>query len=71
MANKEFEVEHPEHHQLKIIQSARGKDFSQTIQKMCELPQDIMIPRRPLWDAETTKEQLDRGEKDAFLKQRV
>ena len=66
LAQKEFEVERPEHHQLKIIEPSR-KDFAQTIQEMSKLPQDILIPRRPIWTAETTKEELDRGEKDAFL----
>ena len=30
-------------------------------------PQDILIPRRPEWTAEMSKEELDRGEKDSFL----
>ena len=30
-------------------------------------PQDILIPRRPQWNAEMSKEELDRGEKDSFL----
>ena len=34
---------------------------------MSEIRQDILIPRRPLWDETTTKEQLDRAEKDSFL----
>ena len=33
-------------------------------------PQDILIPRRPEWTAEMSKEELDRGEKDAFLEWR-
>ena len=66
LANKEFDVEHPEHHQLKIIEPTK-KDFTETIQEMSKLPQDILIPRRPVWTSDMTKEQLDRGEKDAFL----
>ena len=42
-------------------------DFSETIRQMSEIRQDILIPRRPLWDETTTKEQLDRAEKDSFL----
>ena len=42
-------------------------DFSETIRQMSEIRQDILIPRRPLWDETTTKEQLDRAEKDTFL----
>ena len=82
MANKEFEVEHPEHHQMKIIDTTGNfhfrfslpvklflvdVDFSETIRQMSEIRQDILIPRRPLWDETTTKEQLDRAEKDTFL----
>merc|ERR1712131_567095 len=67
MANKEFEVEHPEHHQMKIIDTTVNLDFAETIRQMSEIRQDILIPRRPLWDETTTKEQLDRAEKDSFL----
>ena len=42
-------------------------DFAETIRQMSEIRQDILIPRRPLWDETTTKEQLDRAEKDSFL----
>ena len=28
------------------------------------------IPRRPIWNSQTTKEELDRAEKDSFLKWR-
>ena len=34
---------------------------------MSRLPQDILIPRRPVWVEGTTKEELDRAEKDSFL----
>lgn len=67
MANKEFEVEHPEHHQMKIIDTTVDVDYTETIRQMSEIRQDILIPRRPLWDENTTKEQLDRAEKDTFL----
>ena len=42
-------------------------DYAETIAQMNSQPQDIAIPRRPIWDENTTKEQLDRAEKDAFL----
>ena len=62
MANKEFEVLRPEHHKLNIIQP-EAKDFSETLEEMSKLQQDILIPRRPIWTPETTKEELDRAEK--------
>ena len=70
MANREFEVEHPAHHEIQIIDTSQTVDYSDTIAKMSELRQDIMIPRRPIWNSETTKEELDRAEKDSFLKWR-
>lgn len=66
LANKQFEVEHPAHHDM-LVKYASHKDYTETIREMSKLPQDILIPRRPIWTDDTTKEELDRGEKDAFL----
>merc|ERR1712131_337924 len=52
---------------MKIIDTTVNLDFAETIRQMSEIRQDILIPRRPLWDETTTKEQLDRAEKDSFL----
>ena len=46
---------------------ALRKDFSKIVESMSEQTQDILIPRTPVWTEETTKEELDRAEKDAFL----
>jgi len=67
MANKEFNVEHPAHHEIKIIDTTINTDYAEAIRQMNCQRQDIAIPRRPVWNESTTKEQLDRAEKDAFL----
>ena len=65
MKQQEFEVEEIPN-SYRLLQPDR-KDFANIIEHMSELPQDILIPRRPVWTEETTKEELDRAEKDAFL----
>ncbi|CBY20423.1 unnamed protein product [Oikopleura dioica] len=65
MQQREFEVEAIPN-SYRILQPDR-KDFSKVVETMSELTQDILIPRRPVWTEETTKEELDRAEKDAFL----
>lgn len=65
MQQREFEVEAIPN-SYRILQPDR-KDFSKVVDTMSELTQDILIPRRPVWTEETTKEELDRAEKDAFL----
>lgn len=65
MQQREFEVEAMPN-SYRLLQPDR-KDFANIIEHMSELTQDILIPRRPVWTEETTKEELDRAEKDAFL----
>lgn len=38
-----------------------------TLQKQHAHEQHLTVPRRPKWDASTTREKLDRSEKEAFL----
>lgn len=44
-------------------EAARGR-------KQDELRQSLTVPRRPTWDEDTTPQQLDRNEKEAFLEWR-
>ena len=55
------------HHEIKIIDTTINTDYAEAIRQMNCQRQDIAIPRRPVWNESTTKEQLDRAEKDAFL----
>ncbi|KTW31602.1 hypothetical protein T552_00240 [Pneumocystis carinii B80] len=47
-----------------ILSKDEEKELLETHQK---LKSDLIIPRRPYWDSETTVEDLERNEKEAFL----
>ncbi|CCC71428.1 hypothetical protein NCAS_0H01180 [Naumovozyma castellii] len=80
LADKDFKADR--HSNVKIIRMDSGVDgisqgFSMTNEqrgtinaKQRALAKDLIVPRRPNWDEEMTKYQLERQEKEAFLEWR-